>query len=121
MPFIRPVHDEGGPRLTRSAGRLRPRGKGTGVPSSYYLDIKVVPGARREQISGLLGKRLKVRVSAPPEGGKANKAVCRLVAKALGIKASAVGVIAGKSSAEKTLLVEGVAEALLRERLLVDR
>ena len=42
--------------------------------------IKVVPNARKDEIVGLVGQRLHVRVSAPPEWGKANKAVCKLIA-----------------------------------------
>ena len=44
------------------------------------LTIKVVPNARKDEFVGLVGQRLHVRVSAPPEGGKANKAVCKLIA-----------------------------------------
>ena len=48
-----------------------------------------------------------VRVAAPPEGGKANAAVCRVVAKALGVPKSAVRVVAGASARMKTLEIEG--------------
>jgi uncharacterized protein (TIGR00251 family) len=44
------------------------------------LTIKVAPNARKDEIVGLVGQRLKVRVSAPPEEGKANKAICNLIA-----------------------------------------
>ncbi|MCC6675871.1 MAG: DUF167 domain-containing protein [Phycisphaerales bacterium] len=71
------------------------------------LDVKVVPGARRDEIAGVLGERLKIRVAAPPEDGRANKAVCALIAKALGIRASEVTVIAGPASPEKTLRIAG--------------
>lgn len=81
------------------------------------IALKVVPGARRDEIVGILGERLKVRVSAAPEGGKANKAVCALLARALGVKASSVSVIAGASSAEKTVVVEGVTAKAAREKL----
>jgi uncharacterized protein (TIGR00251 family) len=79
--------------------------------------IKAVPGAKRDEIVGRLGDRLKVRVCAPPEGGKANEAICELIAAALGVKARDVRVIGGASRAEKTIEVEGVdagvVEALL--------
>ncbi len=77
-------------------------------PGAVLLAVKVVPGARRDGIAGRLGDRLKVRVAAPPEGGRANRAVCELIARELGVRASAVEVVSGHTSAEKTLLVKGV-------------
>ena len=67
------------------------------------LEIKVVPGASRNQISGWLGTRLKVRVQAPPESGKANKAVIKLLAQRLGISTRDIAIISGTSSPLKTL------------------
>jgi uncharacterized protein (TIGR00251 family) len=90
-----------------------------GVPA-VRIAVKVVPGARRDQIVGPLGARLKVRVSAPPEGGKANRAVCGLLAAALGVKASGASVIAGASSAEKTVRVVGCGAEAARRALGVN-
>ncbi|MEQ8850837.1 MAG: DUF167 domain-containing protein [Phycisphaerales bacterium] len=86
----------------------------------FRLAIKVVPGARRDQIAGLLGERLKVRVSAPPEGGKANKAVCRLIAGAIGVAARDVDVIAGHGSPEKSLRIRNAGEQAIRTGLSLD-
>lgn len=69
------------------------------------LLLKVVPGASRSAIAGRLGDRLKVRVAAPPEDGKANRAVCALVAEWLGVPERAVTVVAGASSPEKTVRI----------------
>ena len=82
------------------------------------LHIKAVPGASRDQIGGVLGDRLKVRVAAPPEGGKANKAIRALIAKALGVRASDVEIVSGHASPEKTLLVRGVTLGAARARVL---
>lgn len=84
--------------------------------AASLLPVKVVPGARADKIAGPLGDRLKIRVSAPPEGGKANKAVCALLAKALGVKPARVTVHAGTSNPEKTIRVEG-----LTPRQILDR
>ena len=72
------------------------------------IGVKVVPGAKRDEVVGVLGDRLKVRVAAPPEGGKANAAVCRVVARMLGVSAGRVEVTTGHGRAEKTVAVAGV-------------
>lgn len=75
------------------------------------ISVKVVPGARRDQIVGPLGDELKVRVSQPPEGGKANAAVRELLAARLGIAAAAIEVVRGHTSPRKVLRVEGLTAA----------
>jgi uncharacterized protein (TIGR00251 family) len=75
---------------------------------AVLVAIKAVPGARRDAVAGLLGDRLKVRVAAPPEDGKANKSICKLLAAALGLKPAALTVARGHASAEKTILASGI-------------
>lgn len=72
------------------------------------LHLKVVPGGARDALGGPLGDRLKVRVSAPPEGGKANRAVLRLLADALGCSPRALTLVRGASSPLKTVVVDGL-------------
>lgn len=79
-----------------------------GAAPATFIAVKAVPGAKRDEVVGRLGERLKVRVSAPPEGGKANKAICELLARELDVKAKDVEVVRGHSSAEKTVRVAGV-------------
>ena len=81
------------------------------------ISVKAVPGASRDQIVGLLGGRLKIKVAAAPEAGKANAAICAVVAAALGIKARQVQVVAGHGSAEKVLEVLGMEAAEVSRRL----
>lgn len=71
------------------------------------LRLKVVPGASRDGVAGVQGDRLKVRVAAPPEAGKANSAVLALLARALGRKD--LRLVAGAASAEKSVLLPGCA------------
>lgn len=80
----------------------------TGPTPAVLIAVKAVPGAKRDEIAGRLGERLKVRVSAPPEGGKANKAICGLLAEALNVRPRDVEVVRGHTSPEKTLRVVGV-------------
>jgi uncharacterized protein len=71
------------------------------------ITVKVVPGASRDRIMGLLGDALKIQVSAPPERGKANAAVAALLAEALGRSARSVSVISGMTSPRKIVLAQG--------------
>ncbi|MDZ4830757.1 MAG: DUF167 domain-containing protein [Phycisphaerae bacterium] len=86
--------------------------------SDVLIRVKAVPGASRDQIAGLLGNRLKIRVAAPPEGGKANHAICRVLAKALGIAERDVTIESGSSSAEKVVRLSAIDVA--RVQTLVD-
>lgn len=81
------------------------------------IRLKVVPGSSRSAIAGWLGERLKVRVAAPPEAGKANEAVRRLLAGALGVPPRQVAIIAGESTPEKTVLISGVSAEQVAQRL----
>jgi len=81
------------------------------------LEVKVVPGARREAMVGWLGTALKVRVTAPPERGRANAAVVALVATALGVPSSQVRVIAGHGSPRKRLAIDGLDREALNARI----
>ena len=78
------------------------------------LNVRVQPGASRERIVGWLGVTLKVAVLAPPERGKANKAVEALLARELGVPKSAVRVIAGGVSRDKIVELEGVSPSDIR-------
>jgi uncharacterized protein (TIGR00251 family) len=72
---------------------------------SATIRVKAVPGASRDQIVGVLGDRLKVKVTAAPEAGKANKAICALIAKELGVKSAQVEVVSGATNPEKVVRV----------------
>ena len=67
------------------------------------LNIKVVPGASRDQIVGWLGDALKIKVTAPPENGKANEAVVTLLAKTLGARRDTIEIVSGHGSSAKTV------------------
>ena len=69
--------------------------------------VKAVPGASRDAIAGPLGDRLKVRVAAPPEGGRANEAIAAQLAAACGIPARAVVLESGPAQPQKTFRLRG--------------
>jgi uncharacterized protein len=59
-----------------------------------------------------------VRVTAPPVDGRANEALRRLIARRAGVAPSRVTLVRGEKSRDKTLSIEGVDAATVRERLL---
>ena len=72
------------------------------------------PGARRDEIVGAHGGALKLSVSAAPEKGKANGAVCALIAHTLGLSASSVEVVSGHTSRDKTVWIPLTADEVGR-------
>ncbi len=74
------------------------------VPEGALIRVWVVPGASRSEIVGIHDGRLKIRVTAPPEAGRANREVARLLGERLG---SRVELASGSSSREKGFLVRG--------------
>jgi len=77
---------------------------GRPVDGGFELKLKVVPGASRSEVVGPLGGRLKVRVAAPAESGRANRAVLELIRGWTG--ARRVVLVSGRSSAQKVVRVE---------------
>lgn len=85
--------------------------------ASTRLRVRVSPGAHRAGIVGRHGDGWKVRVTAPPEDGRANEAVLRLVAETLALPNHAVTLVSGQGSREKILDVAGIGPAHVARRL----
>jgi hypothetical protein len=85
------------------------------------IRVRLTPRSTRDEIVGWQDGSLRVRVSAPPVEGKANAALERLLAKALGVPKIAVGIVSGGRSREKTVVIDGLSqdEALQRLRQIV--
>jgi hypothetical protein len=66
-----------------------------------------------------MGETLKVRVSAPPERGRANEAVQELLAASLGVPASDIKIVAGGSSPRKIVEIDGLNDAAVRDRISI--
>jgi len=78
---------------------------------AVVLRVHAQPGAHRSAVSGRFGEAVKIKVAAPPRDGRANAALVGFVADLLGVRASAVTLVAGESSRTKRLRVEGRTEA----------
>ena len=72
------------------------------------IHVKVVPGSSRDRVVGRYADGIKVQVSAPPERGKANAAVARVLAQFFGVKPSQVGLIGGAGNPRKQFRISGV-------------
>ncbi|MBL8645427.1 MAG: DUF167 domain-containing protein [Rhodospirillaceae bacterium] len=81
------------------------------------LSVRATPKASRDAVSGIMqmpdGVVLKISVTAPPDKGQANDAVCRLIAAKLGLPKSAVAVISGHTDRRKVVHVSGDPETLV--------
>ncbi|WP_241665361.1 DUF167 domain-containing protein [Teichococcus oryzae] len=81
------------------------------VDGGVELRVKAQPRSRRPGLGGWVdgadGPRLKLAVTAAPEDGRANKAICALLAEALHVPPSAIAVVQGATSREKTLRIAG--------------
>ncbi len=82
------------------------------------LAIRVQPRAKRTEVAGEREGAVVIRVSAPPVDGRANEAVCRLIAERLGVPKSAVQVVRGHTARDKQVRVDGVSADQIRQRLL---
>ena len=85
--------------------------------STIRLRLRVTPGARSAGIAGRHGDAWKVRVTAAPENGRANDAVVRLLADALGVARADVTIVSGHGSRDKTVELAGVDAREVERRL----
>jgi uncharacterized protein len=84
------------------------------------IAVRLQPRASREELLGVRDGALVARVSAPPVDGRANRALCRLVARRLSIAPSRVTLVGGERARQKLLRVEGIDAPTLHERLRGD-
>ena len=87
------------------------------TPSGVSFVIRLQPRARREGLEGVEAGILKAAVHAPPIDGEANRALVRLISRALDVPPSAVSILRGGKSRLKSLAVAGVSAEQARRRL----
>lgn len=91
------------------------------VPGGVQITLKVQPRASRNEIGGLMGAELRVRVTAPPVDDAANAAVTELLAECLGCARGAVQLVKGRTSRHKVVQVAGLDAATVEARLASAR
>ena len=72
-----------------------------------------MPGASETAIVGWLGSELKMRISSPPEKGRANREILKLLASALSIPVSRVAIVSGHAASRKSIEISGLSQAEL--------
>ena len=80
------------------------------------FSVKVVPGASRDRVVGLLGQTLKVAVSSPPEKGAANKVLLKILAGHFNLRRNQLQIIGGKTRPRKEILAVGLNSEDLQNR-----
>lgn len=84
------------------------------VAGGVEFPLKVVPNASRTRVAGVLGGALKIAVSAPPEGGRANAQVIKLLAELFGRRRAEVEIRGGAARPAKRIFVAGLRAADIR-------
>jgi uncharacterized protein YggU (UPF0235/DUF167 family) len=82
-----------------------------------HLLLHVVPGARLTAFAGRHGDAWKLRVSAPPEDGRANREILRFIASKAGLGANNIRLAQGAGSRRKRLVIRGLEPGELLRRL----
>jgi uncharacterized protein (TIGR00251 family) len=89
--------------------------------SQSYISIKVrvQPRASKDEVLGYQGDALHLRVTAPPEAGKANEAVVSLLAEVLDVAKSQIRIVRGHTSRDKLISVVSLTLEEVQQRLRV--
>jgi uncharacterized protein (TIGR00251 family) len=91
------------------------------VSEAAEIRVRLRPRGRGDELLGMRDGVVQARVCAPPVDGKANEALCRMIAKSAGVAPSKVSVVRGKKSRDKVVRVESLDDAALRRALSGDR
>jgi uncharacterized protein len=85
--------------------------------AEVLIEVRLRPRGSRDELLGMRDGVLQARVTAPPVDGKANRALCRLIAKRVGVAPSKVSVVRGEKSRDKLVRVGGIDAATLEKAL----
>jgi uncharacterized protein (TIGR00251 family) len=86
-------------------------------PPAATIVVRLTPRGGADAISGWRDGVLEAKVRAPAEGGKANEALCRMLAKVLGVPASSVGIESGHRARMKRVRAMGIGQEEAMRRL----
>ena len=72
------------------------------------LELHVQPGARKTEVAGMHGERIKIRLAAPATEGRANEALIEFLAEKFGVAKRDIRILSGMKSRDKRVVIEGV-------------
>lgn len=81
------------------------------------MPVRAVPRASKNEIQGIHGDALKVRLQAPPVEGKANLALIRFLSDALNIPRSQLSIASGETGRNKAVLITGITKTELMKKI----
>ena len=87
------------------------------VAGGAVISVKAVPGASRDRVVGVLGDCLKVATSSAAEKGRANAAIAKMLAGALGVSKRDVEIVGPATSPRKEFRIAGISASDVRRRL----
>ena len=90
----------------------------TEAAGGVTFTVRVVPRARKNEIVGIHGDALRIRLTAPPVEGRANEALIAFLAKRLGVRKSQVEIVVGATSRRKMIRIIGLSGQEVEEGLL---
>ena len=85
------------------------------------LTVRVQPRATSNEVAGVVGDAIKIRLTAPPVDGAANAALIAFLADTLGLPRSAIHIVAGDHARTKVVAVRGLDLTAVRRRLIQER
>ena len=89
----------------------------TEVKGRLAIAVRVIPNAKKNEITGRQGNSLKVRLTAPPVEGAANAALLTFLAEQFGVRKSSLEILSGHTSRDKVVAVPGLSREELEKRL----
>ncbi len=78
------------------------------TPDGLVFAVRVQPRASRNEVAGLQGDALKVRLTAPPVEGEANRALVAFLAEVCGVRRADVELLSGETSRDKRVRIRGL-------------
>jgi uncharacterized protein (TIGR00251 family) len=75
--------------------------------NGVIFHIHVVPKSAKNEVAGVQGDAVKLKINAPPVEGKANAACIKFLSEILGVRKNQVNIVSGHTSRKKTVAIEG--------------